>query len=40
LQRLQEEGILQIDRRLVIIENLESLRECASGLPTGVQLPL
>ena len=40
LQRLQDEGILQIDHRLVIIENLKGLRECASGLPTAVQLPL
>ena len=40
LQRLQDDGVLQIDRRLIIIENLESLRECASGLPSAVQLPL
>lgn len=40
LQRLEEERVLRIDRRLVVIENIASLHECASGLPRGVQLPL
>src|SRR5689334_19987354 len=40
LQRLEEDGVVQIDHRLITIENLESLRECASGLPSAVQLPL
>jgi CRP/FNR family transcriptional regulator, anaerobic regulatory protein len=40
LQRLEQDRILQIDHRLVIIEDLQSLYECASGLPLAVQLPL
>ena len=39
LQRLDEDGIVRIDHRLVSIENVEGLRECASGLPHGGQLP-
>src|SRR3954451_23051484 len=40
LQRLEGDGVLHIDHRLVIIESFESLRECASGLPSAMQLPL
>ena len=40
LQRLEEDGIVQINRRLIMIKDIEILRECASGLPHGVSLPL
>lgn len=39
LRRLDEDGIVRVDQRLVFIEDLDSLRECAGGLPRGVQLP-
>lgn len=39
LRHLNEDGIVDIDQRLVIIEDLDRLRECASGLPRGVPLP-
>ena len=39
LRLLDEEGIVRIDQRLVVIEDLDRLRECASGLPRGVPLP-
>jgi CRP/FNR family transcriptional regulator len=39
LRRLDEDGIVHIDQRLVSIEDLNRLRECASGLPRGVPLP-
>jgi CRP/FNR family transcriptional regulator, anaerobic regulatory protein len=40
LRDLQADGVLRIDRQSAIIEDIKILRECASGLPHGAQLPV
>lgn len=40
LKCLGQERVVHVDRRLVIIEDIMRLRECASGLPRGMQMPL
>ena len=39
LRRLREEKIVLVDRQVVIIHDLERLRELAQGLPQPVELP-
>jgi CRP/FNR family transcriptional regulator len=39
LRHLKTDGVVDIDQRLVMIEDLDRLRECAGGLPRGVPLP-
>jgi hypothetical protein len=39
LRRLREERIVLVDRQVVIIMNLERLREFAQGLPQPAELP-
>src|SRR5205085_10204261 len=39
LRRLREERIMLVDRQVVIIMNLERLREFAQGLPQPAELP-
>ena len=39
LRRLREEKIVLVDRQVVIIQDIEQLRELAQGLPQSVELP-
>jgi len=39
LRRLREEKIVLVDRQVVIIQDIERLRELAQGLPQSVELP-
>jgi CRP/FNR family transcriptional regulator len=39
LRRLREEKIVLVDRQVVIIQEIELLRELAQGLPQSVELP-
>ncbi len=39
LRRLREEKIVLVDRQVVIIQNIERLRELAQGLPQSAELP-
>jgi len=39
LRRLREEKIVLVDRQVVIIHDIERLRELAQGLPPSVELP-
>ncbi len=39
LRRLREEKIVLVDRQVVIIQDIERLRELAQGLPQAAELP-
>lgn len=39
LRRLREEKIVLVDRQIVIIQDIEQLRELARGLPQSAELP-
>ena len=39
LRRLREEKIVLVDRQVVIIQDIERLRELAQGLPQSAELP-
>ena len=39
LRRLREEKIVLVDRQVVIIQDIERLRELAQGLPQLAELP-
>ena len=39
LRRLREEKIVLVDRQVVIIQNIDRLRELAQGLPQSAELP-